>query len=130
LLWQQSSPSCPEGARHGAVVTVDDRIVATGYGSPAAGRPPCEACWLRLKFRETGVKDWTVCPSVHAEANAIATAARNGISVRAGIIYVTRQPCEGCERLIVNAGIGEIVFQGPVLVERMLLARDGTRVAR
>jgi dCMP deaminase len=115
--------TCPEGARHGAVITVDDRIVATGYGSPAAGAPPCERCWLREKFAATGVKDWTVCPSVHAEANAVATAARNGISVRGGTIYITRSPCTPCESLLVNAGVAQMVFRGAGRLDRVRLAR-------
>lgn len=97
--------TCPEGARHGAVITVDDRIVATGYGSPAAGVSPCGECWLRKKFAETGVKDWSVCPAVHAEANAVACAARNGVSVLGGTAWVTRDPCEACARLLKNAGL-------------------------
>src|SRR5262245_49260748 len=97
--------TCPEGARHGAVITVHDRVVATGYGSPAAGAPPCRECWLRKRFAETGVKDWSVCPSVHAEANAVASAARIGAPIMGGVIWVTREPCAACARLLLNAGV-------------------------
>ncbi len=48
--------------------------------------------------------------TVHAEANAIAQAARNGVRIEGASIYVTASPCWGCFRLIANAGILRIVF--------------------
>ena len=48
--------------------------------------------------------------TVHAEANAIVQAARNGMRIDASSIYVTASPCWGCFRLIANAGIGKIFF--------------------
>ena len=110
VLAQRST--CPEGARHGAVIAVDGRIVATGYGSPATGDAPCERCWLREKFALTGIKDWTVCPSVHAEANAIGHAARYGVSVAGGTLHVTRPPCDPCRRLLRNAGVRNFTTPG------------------
>jgi len=74
---------------------------------------PCAQCWLREKFARTGKKDWSVCPSVHAEANAVATAARNGVSVLAGRIYVSREPCDACYRLLANAGVATATWPGP-----------------
>jgi dCMP deaminase len=100
--------TCPDGARHGCVITVDNRVIATGYGSPGVGVPPCERCWLREKYAETGVKDWSVCPSIHAEANAVACAARNGVSTRGAVAWVTRAPCERCRVLLLSAGIERV----------------------
>jgi len=97
--------TCPDGARHGAVLVMDGHIVATGYGSPAAGVPPCDECWLRKKYKETGVKDWSVCPSVHAELNAVAMAAKFGIRVWGSTVFLTKEPCEPCARLLKNAGV-------------------------
>lgn len=48
--------------------------------------------------------------TVHAEANAIVQAARNGMRVEAGDIYVTASPCFSCFKLIANAGLRRIVF--------------------
>ena len=48
--------------------------------------------------------------TVHAEANAIVQAARNGIRLEGGDIYVTASPCWSCYKLIANAGLGRIVF--------------------
>ena len=97
--------SCPEGARHGAVVVLDDRVIASGYGSPSVGEIPCAKCWLRVHFAETGIKDWSLCPAVHAEANAIINAARHGVPVKGGTLYVTKTPCGHCRRILKNAGI-------------------------
>lgn len=98
--------TCPEGARHGAVlVSESGYIISTGYGSPCAGVDPCEKCWLREKFKETGVKDWSVCPSVHAEANAIINAAKNGVSTDGAILYTTKDLCNSCRAMCRNAGI-------------------------
>jgi dCMP deaminase len=102
--------TCPDGARHGCVITVDNRIVATGYGSPASGIPPCGECHLRKKFYETGIKDFSVCPACHAEVNAVACAAFNGVSIRGGVAWVTREPCDGCRRLLRNAGISTLIW--------------------
>ena len=48
--------------------------------------------------------------TVHAEANAIVQAARNGARIDGGTIYVTASPCWGCFRLIANGGINRIAF--------------------
>jgi len=110
ILAEQST--CPDGARHGAIITIDRRVVATGYGSPSSGAEPCERCWLREKFEATGIKDWSVCPSVHAELNALLFAARFGISVLGGTVYVTKAPCDPCRRALSNAGIARVVALG------------------
>ena len=48
--------------------------------------------------------------TVHAEANAVAQAARNGVRIDAATLYVTASPCWGCFRLVANAGIVRVVF--------------------
>ena len=48
--------------------------------------------------------------TVHAEANAIVQAARRGVSIDGGDVYVTASPCWGCFRLLANAGVKRIVF--------------------
>jgi dCMP deaminase len=102
--------TCPDGARHGCVITIDDRVVATGYGSPAIGFPPCKKCWLREEFARTGVKNWSVCPAIHAEVNAVACAARNGVSILYATAWVTREPCERCYAVFHSAGIAEVCW--------------------
>lgn len=50
------------------------------------------------------------CVALHSEINAIATAARFGISLYESSIYITRYPCEACARAIIRAGIKEVIY--------------------
>jgi dCMP deaminase len=87
----------------GAVITRDKSILATGYNGSIRGLPHCD---------EVGhlMEDGHCVRTVHAEANALVQAARNGVEVNGASIYVTSNPCWGCFRLIVNAGIVAIYF--------------------
>jgi dCMP deaminase len=49
--------------------------------------------------------------AVHAEANAIAQAAKHGISTDGASIYVTLEPCISCLKLVVSAGIREVFYE-------------------
>lgn len=87
----------------GAVVVRDRSILATGYNGSIRGLPHCD---------EEGhlIEDNHCVRTVHAEANAIVQAAKNGMRIDGASIYVTASPCWGCFRLIANAGILRIVF--------------------
>ena len=87
----------------GAVVVRDKSILATGYHGSVRGRGHCD---------DEGhlMEDCHCVRTVHAEANAIVQAARNGMRIEGASIYVTASPCWGCFRLIANAGIVRIVF--------------------
>ena len=52
-----------------------------------------------------------MCYAVHAEQNAIAQAAKMGISVEGATIYVTHQPCTICTKMIINAGIKKVIYE-------------------
>jgi dCMP deaminase len=49
--------------------------------------------------------------AVHAEANAIAYAARAGVRVEGGQLATTLAPCLNCSMLIINAGISRVIFK-------------------
>jgi dCMP deaminase len=87
----------------GAVVVRDKSILATGYNGSIRGLPHCD---------EDGhlMEDGHCVRTVHAEANAIAQAARHGVRIEGASIYVTASPCWGCFRLMANAGIARIYF--------------------
>jgi dCMP deaminase len=53
------------------------------------------------------------CLAVHAEANAISWAARNGVRLDYSELHVTHEPCLQCARLILNAGVERVMFQEP-----------------
>jgi dCMP deaminase len=87
----------------GAVIVRDRIILATGYNGSVRGLPHCD---------EIGhlMQDGHCVRTVHAEANAIAQAARAGVRIESGSIYVTASPCFGCFKLVANAGLTRIVF--------------------
>ena len=87
----------------GAVIVRDKSILATGYNGSIRGLNHCD---------EDGhmMEDGHCVRTIHAEANAIIQAARNGVRIDQGTIYVTASPCWGCFKMIANAGIQRIVF--------------------
>jgi dCMP deaminase len=87
----------------GAVIVREKMILATGYNGSLRGIEHCD---------EVGhlMQDGHCVRTVHAEANAIVQAARNGVRTEAASIYVTASPCFACFKLIANAGIVRIVF--------------------
>jgi dCMP deaminase len=97
----------------GAVIVKGDRILATGYNGTASGMPNCldHGC-LRCSDREQfeSGKGYDLCSCVHAEANAIATAARFGHSLDGATLYCTDQPCFGCSKELIQAGIIKVYF--------------------
>jgi len=86
-----------------AAVKTDRIILATGYNGSIRGLAHCD---------DEGhmMEDGHCVRTVHAEANAIAQAARNGVRLDAAAIYITASPCFGCFKLIANAGLSRIVF--------------------
>lgn len=90
--------------RHvGAVIVRDRQMLSSGYNGAPRGLPHCDDDGHEM------VEGHCV-RSVHAEANAIAQAARNGVKIDGSTIYITDSPCYGCFKLLVNAGIVRIVF--------------------
>jgi dCMP deaminase len=94
--------TCPR--KHvGAVIVRDRTILSTGYNGSIRGHSHCE---------DVGcvIEEGHCISTVHAEANAILQAARNGVSIDGSEIYTTASPCWSCFKLIVNAGIRRIYF--------------------
>jgi dCMP deaminase len=87
----------------GAVVVREKMILATGYNGSLRGAEHCDDVGHLMV-------DGHCVRTVHAEANAIVQAARNGVRSDGAGIYVTASPCFGCFKLIANAGIRRIVF--------------------
>lgn len=89
-------------AKVGAVICIDNRIVATGFNGPPSKALHCsdEVCDINRSCSR----------AVHAEVNAIAFAAKVGISTEGGTLYCSFSPCISCAKLIIQAGIGRVVF--------------------
>lgn len=96
----------------GAVIVKDRQVLATGYNGSPSGSVHCTTqgyCYPELLSCDAS----QVLPSraVHAEANAIAQAAKHGISTQGASIYVTLEPCLSCLKLIISAGIREVYYE-------------------
>jgi dCMP deaminase len=94
-----------------AVVTLDRRIISTGYnGTPRGVRNCNEGGCPRCNEFAPGGKDLGDCLCSHAEENAITQAAYHGVSVRGATLYTTLCPCLMCTKMIINSGILEVVY--------------------
>jgi dCMP deaminase len=87
----------------GAVIVRDKTILSTGYNGSIRGMPHCDDVGHLM---ENG----HCVATVHAEANAIIQAAKNGVRIDGAELYTTASPCWNCFKLIANAGIGTIYY--------------------
>lgn len=99
----------------GAVLVKDNRIRATGYNGAPQGRPSClqGACPRASSQAAPGVSSYddgpTSCIALHAEQNALLYASRD--DAEGATLYVTREPCAGCQRMIDGSGIVRVVVK-------------------
>lgn len=96
--------TCPRRSV-GAVVALEKRILTTGYNGAPHGLPHCTEVGCKMQ-------DGHCIRTLHAEQNAIVQGALNGVTLRGATLYVTCQPCHNCAKMIVNAGIVRVVFDG------------------
>lgn len=91
----------------GCIIVNEDRIIGQGYnGAPV--HSDCENCMRCKNKAPIGQKlDIAIC--THAESNAIGYCARHGISTRGATLYTTLTPCVECAKLIITAGIVEVI---------------------
>jgi len=96
----------------GAVIVKESKILSTGYNGAPKGLPHCEELGGCMRER-LGVKSGErheLCRGLHAEQNAIIQAAYHGVNVKGAKIYCTTQPCSICTKMIINAGITEVIY--------------------
>ncbi len=110
--------------RFGAVILKEDQIISTGYVGAPRGALNCfdlDIC-PRTKAGIPPGERYELCRSVHAEMNAIINAARVGVSVLNGNMYLYGEnmdgsmvenikPCKLCTRMIINAGLNKVIFK-------------------
>ncbi len=125
------------GSRVGAVIVRDNRVLGSGYNGTPAGYPNCtesergcRRCALHLERAEAlaaGVAGseaagaaaappisgrlYDICLCVHAEQNAMLTAARFGTALDGALLYTTLQPCFNCLKELMQVRISGVVFQ-------------------
>jgi len=94
-----------------AVVTKDRRIISTGYnGTPRGTRNCNEGGCPRCNSFAPGGTRLDECYCSHGEENAITQAAFHGVSLRDATIYTTFSPCLQCTKMVINAGLAEVVY--------------------
>lgn len=117
----------------GAILVHDKRIIASGYNGGPSGLAHClDIGCLREKLGIPSGQQHELCRGIHAEQNAIIQAARYGVSIEGSVLYCTTQPCTQCTKMLINAGITEIVYaEGyPDDLARELLEESGIIVRR
>ena len=108
-------------AKFGAIITKDDQIIATGYnGAPRKTKDCLEKGYcLRDKLNIPHGQKYEMCVSVHSEQNAIINAARAGVSLLGGDMYIYSEdkegnlidafPCFICKKMLINAGLERVI---------------------
>jgi len=110
----------------GAIIVKEDQIIAAGYvGAPRHTRSSLDHGFcLRRRLQIPSGTQYELCRSVHAEQNAIINAARAGVSLLGGDMYVFGEdrengkpvfafPCFICKKMIINAGLNRVVVSQP-----------------
>jgi len=105
----------------GAIIVKDDVILATGYiGAPRKTKDCFERGFcLRDQLKIPHGRQYEICRSVHAEQNCLINAARSGVSIVGGDMYIYHRdregkeidsfPCFICKKMIINVGLNRVV---------------------
>ena len=97
----------------GAVLVKDKNILATGYNGAPSGVAHClDVGCLRERLEIPSGQRHELCRGLHAEQNAIIQAAKHGTNINGATLYSTTMPCIICSKMIINAGIGRVVYEG------------------
>ncbi len=101
-------------AKKGTIIVKDKMVISSGYNGTPKGITHCiSGGCLRCTSRHLGkIKSGVYsepCICCHSEENAIVQAAYNGVSTKGASLYTTFTPCTTCAKMIINAGIKEVV---------------------
>ena len=101
------------GSRVGAVLILGFRVISTGYNGTPSGMTNCddggcERCSNRSQY-ESGTA-YDICICVHAEQNALLSAARFGTAVEGADLFTTTRPCFGCTKELLQAQIDAVYY--------------------
>lgn len=95
----------------GALLVKNKNILATGYNGVPSGIRHCdEVGCLREQLKVPSGERHELCRGLHAEQNAIIQAARHGINIEGSTLYCTDSPCSICSKMLVNAGVENVVY--------------------
>jgi len=117
--------------RVGAVLVKDKRILATGYNGAPSRITHCSitGC-IREKLKVPSGERHELCRGLHGEQNSFLQAALHGTSLKGAALYCTTEPCIICAKMIINAGIKEVIVKGryPDRMARKFLREAKVRV--
>lgn len=104
--------TCDRG-RTGCVLVKDKHIISTGYVGAPAGCASCDEVGHEMNTvtHDDGTQSKHCIRTTHNEQNAIAQAARMGVSTDGATLYCMMTPCYTCAKLIINAGIKRVVAE-------------------
>jgi len=115
----------------GAILVKDKHILSTGYNGAPKGLKHCdeEGC-LRKDLNIPSGQRHELCRGLHAEQNAIIQAAVFGISIKDSVLYCTNTPCVVCVKMLINAGVKEIIFSGdyPDELAKKMLSESNIKI--
>lgn len=102
--------TCERG-RTACLIVKDKRIMSTGYVGSPVGLPHCDDVGhlFEKRYDKHGNESNHCIRTTHAEQNAIAQAAKFGVSIDGGTLYTKITPCLSCAKMIINAGIKRVV---------------------
>ena len=87
----------------GSVIVRDKTILSTGYNGSIRGMPHCDEAGHMME------NDHCIT-TIHAEANAVLQAAKNGVMIDKAEVYISASPCWPCFKMLANAGIKKIYY--------------------
>lgn len=96
--------TCPRGGFVSSLIEKNHRIVSIGYCGAPSGLKHCLELGCEIG-QEGGCQK-----TVHAESNAIAFAAKSGVSLESTTLWTSLSPCKTCAKLIINTGVTEVVY--------------------
>ena len=116
-----------------AIIIKDKRIISTGYNGTPRGVKNCnEGGCERCNTNTESGKNLADCVCSHGEENAIVQSAYHGIAIKGSSLYTTFSPCLLCTKMIINAGIGEVVYNAeyPLADQTIKLLKEAGIVVR
>jgi dCMP deaminase len=117
----------------GAIIVKDFRVLTTGYNGAPKNIEHCEktGC-LRKEMKVPSGERHELCRGLHAEQNAIIQAAWHGVKIEGSTMYCTFQPCVICAKMMINAGIKRLVYEGsyPDKLAMQMLKESGIKIER
>ena len=117
----------------GAILVKEKHILSTGYNGAPKGLKHCsETGCIREDQNIPSGERHELCRGLHAEQNAIIQAAVFGVSIKGSVLYCTNTPCVVCVKMLINAGVTEIIYAGdyPDDLAKLMMEESKLKIKR